>query len=210
MNFLLLLLAESLRQRAPQLDLVGTDRKILSIAIEDLKNYLKVHWNLVGKENSDSKLREKVHRYFHERIEELEEMIDLWSGMWMRKWGERVKLVIGDEKSRKLKNIHGFSEEGRFRWRHLEGWCEVEEMALEALIRNGEICGTASLAESLLKAEFRQSARKKICKDDLIDVVNSVFRRARQLSKNKGPLMFVRIDKHFWKVLRQDSGRKIH
>ena len=85
MSFLLLLLAESLRKRAPQLDLVGTDRKILSIALEDLKNYLKVHWNLVGQEGSDSKFREKVHRYFHERIEELEELVDFWSGMWMRK-----------------------------------------------------------------------------------------------------------------------------
>jgi hypothetical protein len=211
MNFLLLLLAESLRKRAPQLDLVGTDRKIMSIAIEDLRNYLKVHWNLVGTEDSESKLREKVHRYFHERVEELEEMVDLWTGMWLRKWNERVKLVIGDAKHGSLKDIHDLTEEGRFRWRHLEDWREVEEMALEALIRNGEICGTMSLAESLLKSEFRQgSVKKKTRRNDLVDVVNNLFKRARQLSESKGPLMFVRIDKHFWNVMRQDSGRKIH
>ncbi|UCE43804.1 MAG: hypothetical protein JSV57_05490 [Candidatus Bathyarchaeota archaeon] len=210
MNFLLLLLTESLRKRAPQLDLVGTDRKILSIAIEDLRSYLKVHWSLTGMENSESKLRERVHRHFHERIEELEEMVDFWTGMWMRKWNERVKLVIGDEKHRNLKDIREVSSEGRFRWRHLEGWCEAEEMAIEALIRNGEICGSAALAESLLKSEFRQSAQKKIRGDDLMGVVNNLFKRARQLSRCKGPLMFVRIDKRFWKVLRQDSGRKIH
>ncbi|MFQ5758106.1 MAG: hypothetical protein ACE5IF_00345 [Candidatus Bathyarchaeia archaeon] len=210
MNFLLLLLSESLRKRAPQLDLGGADRKILYIAIEDLKNYLKVHWKLIDKETAEPELREKVHQYFHERIEELEEFVDLWTGMWMRKWNERVKLVIGDKSHRHLKNIHEFSGESKSRWRHLGSWRGIEKMAIEALIRNGEICGTSVLAESLLKSEFGQPTQKKFHRDDLIVVVNNLFKRARQLSKSKGPLMFVKIDKRFWNVLRQDSRRKIY
>lgn len=210
MDFLLLLLSESLRKRAPQLDLGGADRKILYIAIEDLKNYLRVHWNLMGKETAESELRERVRQYFHQRTEELEALVDFWTGMWMRKWNERVKLVIGDKNHRHLKNIHEFSDESRSRWRHTGSWRGIEEMAIEALIRNGEICGTSALAESLLKSESGHLAQKKIRRDDLIVVVNNLFKRARQLSKSKGPLMFVKIDKRFWNVLRQDSRRRIH
>ena len=210
MNFLLLLLSESLRKRAPQLDLGGSDRKILCIAIEDLKNYLKVHWKLMGKKTAESELREKVRQHFRERLEELEEFVDFWTGMWMRKWNERVKLVIGNKNHRHLKNIHEFPGKSKSRWNHMGSWSGIEEMAVEALIRNGEICGTSVLAESLLKSEFVQSAQRKVRRDDLLVVVNNLFKRARQLSKSGGPLMFVRIDKSFWNVLRQGSRRKIY
>ena len=210
MNFLLLLLSESLNKRAPQLDLGGADRKILHIAIEDLNNYLKVHWKLMGNKTAQSELREKVDQYFRERIEELEELVDFWAGMWMKKWNERVKLVIGDEEHRHLKNIHDFSRESTSKWRRMRSWHEIEEMAIEALIRNGEVCGTSVLAERLLNSEFGQHGQKKFDRDDLIVVVNNLFKRARQLSKSSGPLMFIRIDKRFWDVLRQDSRRKIH
>jgi len=210
MNFLLLLLSESLRKRAPQLDLGGADRKILHIAIEDLNNYLKVHWRLIGNKTAQSELKEKVDKYFRERTEELEELVDFWAGMWMKKWNERVKLVIGDEEHRHLKNIHDFSGESKSKWRRMRSWQEIEEMAIEALIRNGEVCGTSVMAERLLSSEFGQHGQKKFDRDDLIVVVNNLFKRARQLSKSGGPLMFIRIDKRFWDVLRQDSRRKIH
>ena len=210
MNFLLLLLSESLRKRAPQLDLGGADRKILHIAIEDLNNYLKVHWRLIGNKTAQSELKEKVDKYFRERIEELEELVDFWAGMWMKKWNERVKLVIGDEEHRHLKNIHDFSGESKSKWRRMRSWQEIEEMAIEALIRNGEVCGTSVMAERLLSSEFGQHGQKKFDRDDLIVVVNNLFKRARQLSKSGGPLMFIRIDKRFWDVLRQDSRRKVH
>jgi hypothetical protein len=210
MNFLLLLLSESLRKRAPQLDLGGADRKILHIAIEDLNNYLKVHWRLIGNKTAQSELREKVDKYFRERIEELEELVDFWAGMWMKKWNERVKLVIGDEEHRHLKNIHDFSGESKSKWRRMRSWQEIEEMAIEALIRNGEVCGTSVMAERLLSSEFGQHGQQKFDRDDLMVVVNNLFKRARQLSKSGGPLMFIRIDKRFWDVLRQDSRRKIH
>ena len=129
--------------------------------------------------------------------------------MWMKKWNERVKLVIGEKNHQHLKNIHEFSGESRSGWR-LGRWRGIEDVAIEALIRNGELCGTSVLAESLLKSEFGHPARRKINRDELIVVVNNLFKRARQLSKSRGPLMFIRIDKRFWNVVRQDSRRKIY
>jgi len=209
MNFLLLLLSESLMKRAPQLDLAGADRKILFIAIEDLKNYLKVHWRLMGRKTAESELGEKVHRYFHERIEELEEFVDFWTGMWIRKWNERVKLVIGNKDHQRLNSIRDLGE-SKPSWRRLGSWGGIEEMAIEALIKNGEICGTSALAQSLLKPEIGQSPQRTAHRDDFIVAVNDLFKRARELSQSKGPLMFVKIDKSFWKAPRQDSRRTIY
>ncbi len=206
MDFLLLLLSESLRKRAPQLDLGGADRKMLFIAIEDLRNYLKVHWKLMGKKNAESELREKVNQFFYKRLEELEEFVDFWTGMWMKKWNERVKLVIGNKKHSQLKDIHEFSGKSKSIW-GMGSWSGIGEMAIEALIKNGEICGTSALAESLIKPQIGQASQKE---DDMLVVVNNLFKRARQLSKSEGPLMFIRIDKRFWNVLRQDNRRKIY
>jgi Trm5-related predicted tRNA methylase len=210
MDFLLLLLSESLRNREPRLDLGGADRKVLSIAIEDLRNYLKVHWRLIGKETAESELRAKVRQCFYERMDELEELVDFWVGMWIKKWNERVKLVIGDKTHRHLKNIHGFSGKGRSKWKSLTSWSGAEETAIEALIRNGEICGTKVLAQSLLKSELGEPAQKKTDRDDLVVVVNNLLKRARELSESSGPLMFIRVDKRFWNVQREDSRRKIY
>jgi hypothetical protein len=210
MDFLLLLLSESLRNREPRLDLGGADRKVLSIAIEDLRNYLKVHWRLMGIETAESELRAKVRQSFYERMDELEELVDFWVGMWIRKWNERVKLVIGDKTHRHLKNIHEFSDKGGAKWKSSTSWSGVEETAIEALIMNGEICGTKVLAQSLLKSELGERAHKKTNTDDLMVVVNSLLKRARELSESSGPLMFIRVDKRFWNVQREDSRRKIY
>jgi len=64
MNFLELLLSQCLKEHNPLLDLQGSDRRVLQIACEDLMNFLKVHWELIGEENGDYDLIEKVHKYF--------------------------------------------------------------------------------------------------------------------------------------------------
>jgi len=66
MNFIEMLLSESLKNRNPLLDLSGTDSKVLDTAYQDFVNYLKVHWNLVGEKGADYKLVDKLHDYFHE------------------------------------------------------------------------------------------------------------------------------------------------
>ncbi len=53
MNFIEILLSEKLKDKNPMLDVLGSDRKVLQIACQDLTNYLKVHWDLVGKEANE-------------------------------------------------------------------------------------------------------------------------------------------------------------
>jgi hypothetical protein len=63
---------------------------------------LKVHWNLVGKEANECEIVEKLEKFFNESQKELEEFIDIWTKIWLKKWKERVKLLIGNENSKKM------------------------------------------------------------------------------------------------------------
>jgi hypothetical protein len=100
MNFIEILLSEKLKDRNPMLDVLGSDRKVLQIACQDLTNYLKVHWELIGKEAGECELVERLEKFYNESAAELEEFLRIWTGIWLVKWKERVKLLIGNENAR--------------------------------------------------------------------------------------------------------------
>jgi len=203
MNFIELMLAESLQNRNPQLDLQGTDRKVLRIACEDLLNFLKVHWKLIGQEIVEIELTEKIHQYYRENPEELIEFINLWSGIWMKKWGERVKILLAQENSERWKEANARLVKAEPVWKRLRNRSEMEDMIIDALVRNGEICGTYILAENLLKNELVLYADGKIfTNEELLAITSKATKKAKQLSQSKGPLIFVKVDRKFFQFIK--------
>ncbi len=101
MNFVEIMLGEKLKDADPALDVLGSDRKVLQVACQDFTNYLKFHWNLIGKEASQCELVEKLETLFKENPAELEEFLTVWIGVWFKKWKERVKLLIGEQNANK-------------------------------------------------------------------------------------------------------------
>lgn len=199
MNFIEILLSEKLKNKNPMLDLFGADRKVLQIACQDLTNYLKVHWSLVGKEANEWELVDKLEEFYQKEPKELEEFIDLWTGIWLKKWNERVKLLIGKEDSKKWDKMTKILSDAEPLWRRLPNKKELQEVVISTLIRNGEICGTSILAENLLKMELGENKRKYTTeKEQVLNLVNRTLRRARELARSKGPLIFVRIDKGYF------------
>jgi len=204
MSFIELLLLESLKRKNPLLDLEGMDRKVLQIAYEDFLNYLKTVWNISGsKYNIEYKITERIRKFYTEDPEELLEFLDVWTGLWLRKWNERVKLLIGknDKKWRKInKNLMA----GEPIWFQLRSKEKFKDYVIRSLIRNGEICGTSILAENLIKMELGASFEKNKSKlnerENLLNLLNNTLRRARELSRSKGPLIFMRIDKRFFRL----------
>jgi len=195
-------LSKSLRKRNPQLDFKGSDIKALCIACQDLLNYLKIHW---GIEEQDE-LKEKIRSYFCEEPRELEEFVHLWTGIWIKKWNERVKVIPGNKNFQRYKKNSLVSKADSV-WRKLEQRNKMKNLVIENLIRNGEICGTSILAENLLKMEIGLFVKRKKNVEEvkcLLDIVNNVLRKTRQVSQNKGPLIFVRIQKRFFRLLRED------
>jgi hypothetical protein len=153
----------------------------------------------VGKETSEFELADRIEEYYDKEPKELEEFIDLWTGMWLKKWNERVKLLIGNEESGRWNKVTKALNNAEPLWRNLVNRSEVQEIVVTTLIRNGEICGTSILAENLLKMELGEN--KKECTDEkehVISVINDTLRKARELTRSKGPLIFVKIDKGYY------------
>lgn len=199
MNFIETMLSGKLKEINPALDIIGSDRKLLQIASQDLANYLKVHWNLVGREANEYELVERLEKFFKENRNEMEEFLGIWTGMWFRKWKERVRLLIGKENSNKWNRVTKILNNAEPLWRKLSNRQEMEEVVTSTLIRNAEICGTSILAENLLKMEIGEKSRERIDdKEQVVNVVNNTLRKARELARSKGPLIFVKIDKAYY------------
>jgi len=199
MNFVETLLSEKLKERNPMLDVIGSDRKVLQIACDDLTNYLKVHWDLVGKEANECEIAEKLENFFNENPSELEEFLSIWTGIWLKKWKERVKLLIGNENSNKWNRVTKILSNAEPIWRRLSNRQEMQEVLTLTLIKNGEICGTSILAENLLKMELGEKDREQFNENEqVLNVVNNAIRKARELARSKGPLIYVKIDKGYY------------
>ena len=204
MSFIELLLLESLKRKNPFLDLEGMDRKVLQIAYEDLLNYLKTVWGISSfKYKVEYEIAEKIRKFYTENPEELLEFLDIWTGIWLKKWNERVKLLIGKD-DRKWRKINKNLTAGEPLWFQLRSREEFKDYVIRSLIKNGEICGTSILAENLIKMELGASFEKNKSKlndrENLLNLLNSTLRKARELSRSKGPLIFMRIDKRFFQL----------
>jgi hypothetical protein len=199
MNFIETLLSEKLKEINPTLDVFGSDRKVLQIACQDLTNYLKVHWNLVGKEANECELVERLEKFFNENPSEMQEFLGIWTGIWFKKWKERVKLLIGNEGSNRWNKVTKLLTDAEPIWRKLPNRQEMQELVTSTLIKNGEICGTSILAENLLKMELGEKDRNYLNEQEqIMNVVNNTLRKARELTRSKGPLIYVKIDKGYY------------
>jgi hypothetical protein len=109
---------------------MGSDRKVLQVACQDFTNYLKFHWNLIGKEASQCELVEKLEKQFHENPAELEAFLTIWTGMWLKKWKERVKLLIGDQNQTKWSKVSKTLSSAEPYWRKIERKQELTEIVV--------------------------------------------------------------------------------
>jgi len=199
MNFVEILLSEKLKDKNPMLDVLGSDRKVLQIACQDLTNYLKIHWDMVGKEATECEVVERLEKVFNETPGELQEFLGVWVGIWLRKWNERVKLLIGDDNSKRWNRTTKILSNGEAAWGCFSNRQEIEDVIVSTLVRNGEICGTSILADNLIKMEFGDEKRDYESEEErIVNVVNDTLRKARELTQSKGPLIFVKVDKGYY------------
>ena len=201
MNFVETLMSEKLIEKNPLIDVLGADRKVLQIACQDLTNYLKFHWDISGIDAGQCEVVERLEKLYEQNPEELQEFMSVWSGMWLKKWGERVRLLIGNENSKRWNNVTKILNNAEPIWARLSNRHQMEDVVISTLIKNGEICGTSILAENLLKMELGDEKKKYPSeKEQTLNVVNNALRKARDLTQSKGPLIFVKVDKGYYQA----------
>lgn len=204
MNFVEIMLGEKLKDVDPALDIMGSDRKVLQVACQDFTNYLKFHWNLIGKESNQCELVEKLEKLFKEDAAELNAFLTVWTGIWFKKWKERVKLLIGNQNANKWNKMSKTLANVEPLWRKIDHKQELQEVVVATLIKNGEICGTEILAENLLKMELGEKNLENASdRDRLFTTLNCALRKAREMAQSRGPLIFVKIDKGYYNALNE-------
>lgn len=199
MNFIEIMIGEKLKESDSALDITGSDRKVLQVACRDFTNYLKFHWNLIGKESSEFELVERLEKLFKEDQKELDSFLTVWIGIWFKKWKQRVKLLIGDQNATRWNKMSNILSKAEPLWRKIEQKQQLQEVVVATLIKNGEICGTEILAENLLKLELGEKHLQ--CSSDkerILATVNNTLRKAREMAQSKGPLIFVKVDKGYY------------
>ena len=199
MNFVEILVGEKLKELDSALDILGSDRKVLQVACEDFTNYAKFHWQLMGKEASQLELADRMEQLYKEDRTELEEFLNVWVGVWFKKWKERVKLLIGEESAQKWSKVSKTINNAEPIWRKIEQKQDLKELVALTLIKNGEICGTEILSENLLKMELGEKRVQYLDdKERILVAVNNALRKGRDMAQSKGPLIFVKIDKGYY------------
>jgi lipopolysaccharide biosynthesis glycosyltransferase len=199
MNFLEVMLVERLKDADSNLDITGSDRKVLQVACEDITNYLKFHWNLIGNTANQCELVERLEQLFKENPRELEEFLAVWTSMWFKKWKERVKLLIGEQHASKWHRASKNLSNAEPLWKNLAHKQELREIVAATFIKNGEICGTEILSENLLKMELGEKRAQCLSdKERVFFSLNNALRKARDMAQSKGPLIFVKIDKGYY------------
>jgi hypothetical protein len=202
MNFVEIMLGEKLKDSDPALDIMGSDRKVLQVACQDFTNYLKFHWNLIGKEANQCDLVERLETLFKEDSQELNAFLTVWTGIWFKKWKERVKLLIGTQNANKWNKMSKTLANVEPMWRKIEHKQELQEIVVSTLIKNGEVCGTEILAENLLKMELGEKDIENLNeKERIFATLNNSLRKAREMAQSRGPLIFVKIDKGYYNAL---------
>ena len=115
-----------------------------------------------------------------------------------KKWQDRVKLLIGkqnkEESCRDFKNL----EKAEPLWQTLECKAELIDAVQSILINNGEICGSELLAEHTLKLELVNSTLDLSDRAQALTFLGNVMHRANEIAKNRGPLLYVEINKSYY------------
>ncbi len=97
MNFVETILSKKIKEAEPTLDILGADRKVLQVAVQDFMNYLNFYRNLENKETNFIYQVKQLEQLQKEEPTEFNSCLSVWSSIWLRKWKERVNLSIGKQ-----------------------------------------------------------------------------------------------------------------
>ena len=138
-------------------------------------------------------------KYSKIHLQELKSFLTIWIGKWMEKWRERVKLLVGNQSKEELTEHYTNVAKAQPLWENLKFKEELIDIVMFELINNGEICGTAIIAEYVIKTNLTNNGFE-LNAEKTINFLNKLTHRAHEISKENGPLMFVEINKNYYNL----------
>ena len=199
MDFIETMLSKKIKQAESTLDILSADRKVLQVASQDFKNYIKFNWNPMKKKINATDLANKIEQLYKENPIEIEAFLTVWTGLWLTKWKKRVNLLIGKQNQNEANKTSSTPAKAESLWSKLECREEMIEILEASLIKNAEICGTKIIAENILKLELNKKIYKDIDdKEQVLSILNNTLRRVREITQRTGPLISIKVDKNYY------------
>lgn len=185
-------LARQLKKEIPDLDLYGSERRLLDFAYQDLETWLKLKLRDTNSDDIEKALNNE------DRQKEIKEFLKIWTKQWLEKWRERVTLcqkmphfsLAHLKIKRKAMKIFERMEEGQ----------ELKKLVVQKLINKGEMCMAELIAENLVIEEiaYRLNMNGGKTPNDKITlepwhILQEVLPRVKRLTERKTPLIHLRL-----------------
>lgn len=185
-------LARQLEKEIPDLDLYGSERRLLDFACHDLEICLKIQ----RKDTNPDEIEKALNTEDHQN--EIKSFLKVWTKQWLEKWRERVTLcqkmpqfsLAHLKTKRKAKKIFKRMEKGQ----------ELKKLVMQKLINNGEVCMADLIAESLIIEEIayrlKMNGRKTPTDKATLEpwqILQEVLPRVKRLTERKTPLIHLKL-----------------
>ena len=199
MNFIEITLSKKIKEAEPTLDILGADRKVLQVAVQDFMNYLNFNGKVENKEINILNQAKRMELLQKEEPNEFDSSLAVWSSIWLRKWKERVNLSIGKQNLKETSKAPENNSKDESSWIQLECKEEIIGIVASILIKNAEICGTQIIAENIVKTETCKCSCQDInSKEQVLKILGNALRTARETTQKTGPLIAIMVDKRYY------------
>ena len=190
-NLLMYWLADILEAEVPDVDIYGSERKLLDFALRDLEVCLN---QKAEEKNFD--LEEVLNDT--SRHQEIKCFLKVWTQQWLVKWRERVTFCQQMPRF-SLEQVQ-LKQKATKRFKHMEHGQDLKKMIVQKLINKGEVCMPELIAENLITEEMaaRMRMNKGNDSEDQIalaawELFQSVSPQVKKLSERKAPLIRLKI-----------------
>ena len=190
-NLLMYWLADVLESEIPDVDIFGSERKLLDFAYQDLQTCLTTR-DKDNKIDIDQVIKDTT------RFEEVRCLIKIWTQQWLEKWRERVTFC--QKMPRFSMEQIKFRKKASKHFKKMENGKELKQMIVQKLIKKGEVCMPELIAENLIVEELTARMRmieRKVANDNTAlepwDIFQNVSPQVKKLSERKAPLIRLKL-----------------
>lgn len=185
-------LATQLKREIPDVDIYGTEKKLLDYAYQDLETCINMKWNDINFETLEEALINE------NKQEELKAFLKVWTKQWLKKWRERVTLC---QKTPRFSLHHIKTKQKAAKlFKEMEAGQELKDFVVKKLINQGEVCMPELIAENLLieQIAFRLKTQdKKLSVDKGAlkpwEIFCDVLPQVKILAKRKTPIIHMKL-----------------
>lgn len=179
------------------------------IATQDFLNYIAVEKDILYDSDSSLRVLSYISNLMEEKPLDLDKILSEWLEVWIIKWKQRVKLVMGED-SQDAKAMKNLEDKVTPIMNKLGDEVQAfRKFTIGSLIASREVCFTNLMADMVVKEIlFKIASSQNIAeaqdfvRTNPVFILNEIVKRVKELSRFKGNLIVVKINPAFFQDVR--------